>query len=256
MLKKTVTAILLTLIITVSLVNVSAAPVPEYGITTIYPNSLTIRWEDESRAPITINTFRFFGFNVAQLRTIVNVLDGAVDNLADGTFRVRQDGAADTFEVITFHHQMEIEYIINETPIINHAHELVYPDQPGWVFLPEFGYNWASVRDVIIAMDLALMDVIDDPLNDRTEVIVRSLEPPREEIPVPFYDDEMIIPFYNEEIIEQPTPTPRPTGPPAPAPSRLNDWPRPTPTPSLHRYERPEQTPSRNPRHPFDMFGF
>jgi hypothetical protein len=66
-------------------VSVAAAGIPQRGTTTIVPNNLTVSWADKSNAPVTIDTFRIFGYNVAQLRTRVSVLGGTVSNLQDGT---------------------------------------------------------------------------------------------------------------------------------------------------------------------------
>jgi uncharacterized repeat protein (TIGR02543 family) len=192
MLKKITTALLVALVSTVFAVSAAASPIPPRGSTTIVPNRLTVRWEDESHAPRTIDTFRIFGFNVAQLRNMVSILNGTVSDRRDGSWQIHASGTPVPFRAISFHHQREIDYIINHTPIRNHAGTLIYPNQPGWVFLPDYEYNWASVRDVINAMNLELIDVIDDPEAGHTEVIVRMIRP---------------------------SPTPEP-GPPVPPPGR------------------------------------
>jgi hypothetical protein len=176
--KKVITALLLSAIMLANVVTVAAQTIPQSGTTTIVPNRLTVTWEDESRDDVTIDTFRFFGFNVAQLRTMVNVLDGSVANLADGTFQINQEGAPVGFQPIVFRQATEINYIINTTPIRNHEGARVFPSQPGWVFLPEHEYNWASVRDVINSMGLDLIDVVDDPAAGHTQVTVRRPGPP------------------------------------------------------------------------------
>jgi len=176
--KKVIAALLLSAVMLANVVSVAAQVIPQSGTTTIVPNRLTVTWEDESRDDVTIDTFRFFGFNVAQLRTMVNVLDGSVANLADGTFQINQEGAPVGFQPITFNQATEINYIINTTPIRNHEGARVFPSQPGWVFLPQFEYNWASVRDVINSMGLELIDVEDDPAAGHTLVTVRRPEPP------------------------------------------------------------------------------
>jgi hypothetical protein len=176
--KKVIAALMLSAIMLANVVSVAAQTIPQSGTTTIVPNRLTVTWEDESRDDVTIDTFRFFGFNVAQLRTMVNVLDGSVANLADGTFQINQEGAPVGFTPITFRQATDIDYIINTTPIRNHEGARVFPSQPGWVFLPEHEYNWASVRDVINSMGLELIDVEDDPAAGHTLVTVRRPEPP------------------------------------------------------------------------------
>jgi len=163
----------LSIVLTVALVTgVAASNVPEYGTTTIYPNVLTVIWEDESRAPETFSNFRIFGYNVAQLRTMVSVLGGTVNNLDDGTFQIIPSGAPAVFTQVGFDEQAEIEFIINNTTIRSHDGTVLNPNQPGMVFLPGYGYNWASVRDIIEAMDLRLVGVVDDPANGTTEITV------------------------------------------------------------------------------------
>lgn len=174
MLRRTVTAFILVAVMAASAVGVSASTILPSGTTEIVPNRLTVRWEDESRDPVTINTFRFFGYNVAQLRSMVAILDGTVADLPDGTYQVGHTGVSAGFIEIDFHHAREVDYIINHTLIRNHEGRLVYPNQPGWVFLPEFEYNWASVRDVINTLGLDLIEVDDYPETGLTEVLVRK----------------------------------------------------------------------------------
>jgi hypothetical protein len=208
--KRAIAALLLSFILAASVVNVSAQAIPYAGTTTITPNTLTITWEDESRAPVTIHTFRFFGFNVAQLRTMVNALSGSVSDLDDGSFQLMPTGAFASHQNIAFHQPRQIDFLRNHTPIRNHLGVLVYPNQPGWVFIPEFEYNWASVRDVINNMNLALIDVIDDPAGGRTEVVVRSATVPGDD------DDDS----DDYETVQRP-----PSGPAVlPPPTRTRNW--------------------------------
>lgn len=179
MLRKSVTALILAGIMVAGALSASASTIQPSGTTEIIPNRLTVSWEDESRDDVTINTFRIFGFNVAQLRSMVNILGGTVATLADGSYQIGHTGISPGFREIDFHHRRDIDYIVNHTRIRNHEGRLFSPNQPGWVFLPEFEYNWASVRDVITALDLDLIDVIDDPAGGHTQVIVRR--PPRPE---------------------------------------------------------------------------
>jgi len=155
-----------------SVSGVAASSIPAYGTTTIYPNSLTVIWEDGTRAPETINAFRIFGYNVAQLRTMVGILGGTVSDLDDGTFQIIPSGESVDFTQVGFDQQAEIEFIINNTTIRSHDGMVLNPDQPGIVFLSEYGYNWASVRDIISAMNLRLVGVVDDPENGTTEITV------------------------------------------------------------------------------------
>ena len=175
--KKRLICMVLSLVMLAGLINLFASTNPTSGTTMITPNTLTIQWEDGSEAPITINTFRFFDFNVAQLRTMVGALGGAVDNLSDDTFQVMPYGRSVNFNEINFRNEREIDFIINETPIRSHDGTLMRPEQPGWIFIPEFEYNWASVRDIINAMNFTLVDFVDNPADGITEIIVSS-EPP------------------------------------------------------------------------------
>jgi len=169
-------AMALVLALTAASIYAFANTIPSSGTTTIVPNRLTVAWDGEDGTPITIDTFRFFGYNVAQLRTMVNVLEGTVTNNADGTFQIRDSGAPVSFQDIGFNVSTEIQYIINNTRIRNNAGQLFTPAQPGWVFLPAYEYNWASVRDIIASMDLVLVDFTDDPAAGTTEVIVARRE--------------------------------------------------------------------------------
>ena len=169
-------AMALVLALTAASIYAFANTIPSSGTTTIVPNRLTVAWDGNEGTPITIDTFRFFGYNVAQLRTMVNVLEGTVTNNADGTFQIRDSGAPVAFSEIGFNVSTDVQYIINNTPIRNNAGQLFNPAQPGWVFLPAYEYNWASVRDIIASMDLVLVDFTDDPAAGTTEVIVARRE--------------------------------------------------------------------------------
>jgi len=240
MLKRTVTALLTAFIMAASLVNVAAQAIPQRGNAEIIPNRLTVRWEDESRDPVTINTFRIFGFNVAQLRTMVHVLDGTVANLADGSFQIGDTGASAGHQQITFHERRNVEYIINHTRIRNHLGALVNPIQPGWVFLPQFEYNWASVRDVINALGLTLIDVNDDPAAGHTEVIVRR---PSDEVVRP-PSGPAVNPPGRGSGWRDGWRGPTPFGTPTPTPPLYGT---PTPTPPLYGTPTPPSTPTPTP---------
>lgn len=174
MLKRLVTAVTIAAMVATSAVMVSAATIPSSGTTTIYPNKLTITWADGSKAPVTINTFRFYGYNVAQLRTMVNALGGAVNLNQDGTYQVSTIGGGANYTDIGFTSQQDISYTINTTPIRDVTGTLVYPNEPGWVFLPDYNYNWASIRDIIQAMGYSLASVNDNPAAGTTSIVVNT----------------------------------------------------------------------------------
>jgi len=118
------------------------------GDTIITPNKLTITWSDGRRAPVTIDTFRFYGYNVAQLRTMVAVLGGSVDFLGDNTYQIKAAGPDVPYTPIGFNELTDVKYILNYTKILNYLGGLAYANTPGWVYLPKYEYNWGSFRDV------------------------------------------------------------------------------------------------------------
>ncbi|MDR2648468.1 MAG: hypothetical protein LBB94_01950, partial [Clostridiales bacterium] len=120
---------------------------PTRGTTTIYPNKLTVKWENGSKTAVTIDSFRAFGYNVAQLRTMVSALGGTVVSLTDKTYQIKSGGTAVAYTDIGFDKTQEVSYILNTTQIRDNAGALITPGQPGWVYLPAVQYNWASIRD-------------------------------------------------------------------------------------------------------------
>jgi len=172
MLKKMVTALTLAAVMAFSGLSVSAATIPSTsGSTTITPNQLTISWAGGAKADVVINSFRFYGYNVAQLRTMVNALGGSVAQLADGSYQLSTTGSV-AYKDVAFTAQTDIKYILNKTLIRNINGVLVTPAEPGWVLLTDYNYNWASIRDIIGSMGLALDSFVDDPANGTTKVVV------------------------------------------------------------------------------------
>ena len=152
--------------------NAKAAElIPNSKNTTIYPNKLIIQWEGGSS--VTIDSFRIFGYNVTQLRTVINALDGAVVQLPDKSYQIEKTSANKVYySDVNFSKQRDINYIINANQVRGANGEFVYPEEPGLVFLPEYGYNWGSIRDVIRALDLSLVSYKDDPANGSTTVVI------------------------------------------------------------------------------------
>jgi len=183
--KKLVAALITAVALAFPMVGAFAQTVPARGTTRITPNRLTVSWEDNSKTPVTINTFRMHGYNVAQLRTMVAVLGGTVDNLADNTYQLRVDTERNVpFTEIELREAQDVEYIMNTTRIRDVYGTLRSPSQPGWVFLPRYEYNWASVRDIAGSMEVELVSVNDYPDRGLTEVVVKSnLQPEAPRLP-------------------------------------------------------------------------
>jgi hypothetical protein len=136
---------------------------------------MTVRWTDTSKSVVTIDTFRVFGFNVAQLRTMVDVLDGSVESLSDGSYQLKFPKTASVpYQRIPFSTQQDVSYILNHTRIRNTAGALMTPEQPGFVFLTRYEYNWASVRDIAAGLGVSIVSVNDDPANGTTEIVVQA----------------------------------------------------------------------------------
>ena len=173
-LKKAVAVWVLVAAMILSSISVFAANVPASGNTTIVPNKLTITWSDASKASVTIDTFRFYGYNVAQLRTMVSALGGSVNSLSDKTYQLVASGTEASFTPIGFTSAQEVNYIMNTTPIRNTSGTLVYPNEPGWVYLTKYSYNWASIRDVAAALNIQIVSVNDDSIGGKTSVVVKA----------------------------------------------------------------------------------
>ena len=199
-------------ILALTSVTAYAASMPSSGTTMIQPNKLTIKWADGSRDPVTIDTFRFYGYNVAQLRTMVAALGGAVVQLSGSTYQIAASGSQVSFTPIGFSNAGNVNYILNQTQIVDKNGAPVTPSEPGWVYLTEYGYNWASVRDVANALGFDLSDVQDDPVNGATVVTVRMTQAAPSATPMP-------------------TATPAPTATPTPTAAPILQTATPTPTP-------------------------
>ena len=175
MLKKFVAGIV-TLSMIITSVTSYAASMPSSGSTMIQPNKLTVKWDGGGRDPVTIDTFRFFGYNVAQLRTMVSVLGGTVIQLSDKTYQITVSGSQVDFTPIGFKNAGMTNYIINNTKIRDNSGALVTPSEPGWVYLTQYDYNWASIRDAAAALGIEISDVKDDPANGTTVVTVKRAQ--------------------------------------------------------------------------------
>ncbi|MDR1537381.1 MAG: hypothetical protein LBU32_05180 [Clostridiales bacterium] len=171
----------------------------------ITPNKLTITWLNSSRSSVVIDTFRIRGYNVAQLRTLVGACGGTVSNrMADGSYQINKSNASIVqFTPIAFSGTTTVKTQFNITPIRDSSGRLMTPEQPGWVYLPDYQYNWGSLRDILRALDLEIASYTDEPANARTSVIIAPVGSTPSSTPTP-------------------TPTPTKTGTPTPTPVRIN----------------------------------
>ena len=168
--KKRLVAVFASILIVTALFRVIGADMFSERIT---PNKLTIEWADKSAPNITIDTFRIRGYNVAQLRTMVDVCGGTVIQLSDGSYQItKTSGGKVQYAPISFEGETNVKVQYNVTPIRNIRGELFIPQQPGWVFLAAYEYNWCSIRDVLNAMELEIQSYTDDPIRRATHVII------------------------------------------------------------------------------------
>ena len=140
---------------------------------TITPNKLTIAYED-GRGGVSINTFRIRGYNVAQLRTLVYACGGAIVS-ADGGYQIVSGQAKMDFTPIAFSGAATVNVQFNVTNIIDKSGKFIMPNEPGWVFLTDYNYNWGSIRDVLTAMGLEIKSFKDDPQNARTNIVIGQI---------------------------------------------------------------------------------
>ena len=183
MIKRMASALTLAAVMTFSGFSVSAASISSSGTTTIYPNRLTITWADGSRTSTTIDSFRFNGYNVAQLRTMVSVLGGTVLLLQDGSYQISFSDTPVPYSDIGFKVQTDVKYIINHTRIRDTNSNLFYPHEPGWVYLNDYAYNWASIRDLISVMGYNLDSYVDNPEKGSTNVVISKPSDPKDWLP-------------------------------------------------------------------------
>jgi len=147
------------------------------------PNQLTISWEDGSKLSQTIDTFRIRGYNVAQLRTLVSVCGGSVEEADGGSYQIiKASGGIIPFYSITIQTETTANVQFNVTRIRNMSGYLIEPNQPGWVYLTDYGYNWGSIRDILSALGMEIVSVTDKPEDGKTSVVIR--EKPANKSPV------------------------------------------------------------------------
>ncbi|MDR1539153.1 MAG: glycoside hydrolase family 3 protein [Clostridiales bacterium] len=139
----------------------------------VTPNKLTINWLNSSRPRTTIDTFRIRGYNVAQLRTLVGACGGAIAQLKDQTYQIeKSDENKVDFVPISFSGTTSVKTQFNVTPIRDVRGRLITPNQPGWVYLTSYQYNWGSLRDILRALDLEIAAYTDNPASAKTSVVI------------------------------------------------------------------------------------
>ena len=239
---KRLTAVFTVLLVLVvsTLVNVSSADVYNERIT---PNKLTIEWADRRAPSVTIDAFRIRGYNVAQLRTMVDVCGGTVIQLADKSYQIMKESSVKVaYSPIGFSGETTVKVQYNVTPIRNVLGALFTPAQPGWVFLVDYDYNWCSIRDALNALDLEIQSYSDDPEGRTTIVIIGekdSTPTPTVTIsPSPTPTEPAATPTMT--ISPTPTGTLTPTETPVPT---VTTEPTETPTPTLTETPTPTETP-------------
>ncbi|MDR2648934.1 MAG: hypothetical protein LBB94_04355 [Clostridiales bacterium] len=158
-----------------------------YSEATITPNKLTVEREDGKAAKTTIDTFRIRGYNVAQLRSLVQACGGSVISDEYG-YQIVTEPRNIPYAPIAFPGVATVKVQFNITRISDKTGKFIYPGEPGWVFLTDYNYNWGSIRDVLAAMGYEIKRFSDDPGNARTSVVIgeiKKTEPGMKEFPTP-----------------------------------------------------------------------
>jgi len=151
---------------------VFAAPASQEKLT---PNRLTVNWENDSKPPQALDTFRIRGFNVAQLRTLTDICGGSVKALNGGSYQlVKPGGESVPFSPIAFKGETVANVQFNVTHIRDINGDLITPNQPGWVYLTDYHYNWGSIRDILGALGMEIVSVSDKPDERQTSVVIRE----------------------------------------------------------------------------------
>ena len=139
------------------------------------PNRLTISWEDESKPRQHLDTFRIRGYNVAQLRALADICGGSVKSQEDGSYRIVKPANEDTaFSPVAIQGETVTGVQFNITRIRDINGNLTEPNQPGWVYLTDYGYNWGSIRDIINALGMEIASVTDKPAERQTAIVIRE----------------------------------------------------------------------------------
>ena len=140
----------------------------------ITPNKLTIQREDGSK--VTIDAFRIRGFNVAQLRTLVQACGGSVKSVVgDEGYQIVTVPDNTAFTTVSFSGATTVKVQFNVTEIMDKTGKYVKPGEPGWVFLTDYNYNWGSIRDVLTAMGYEIKNFSDDAQNATTSVVIGKI---------------------------------------------------------------------------------
>ena len=187
-------ALIMTAILTVSAAqaNIGQAQAGEVPAARVYneritPNKLTVQREDGSK--VTIDAFRIRGYNVAQLRTLVQACGGSVTNVVyDAGYQIITQPGNTPFTPVSFSGAATVKVQFNLTEIMDKTGKYIKPGEPGWVFLTDYNYNWGSIRDVLTAMGYEIKSYSDDAGNAATSVVIGQIvktAPGKKEFPTP-----------------------------------------------------------------------
>ncbi|MDR2750372.1 MAG: hypothetical protein LBC41_06920 [Clostridiales bacterium] len=195
-----------------------AAPTYKEAIT---PNKLTIEWLGDTAPASDLDAFRIRGYNVAQLRPLVEACGGTVKGLADGTYQIVKEKGISEYYPVKFAANTEVKTQYNVTSIRDAAGKLTSPTEPGWIYLVDYQYNWGSLRDILGSLGLVIDSVEDDPTGGKTKVVIKE-------------KGATPTPTPKASATPKATPTPKVTATKAPT-----HTPTPTPTPkvALYRYD-------------------
>ncbi|MDR1559147.1 MAG: hypothetical protein LBS84_05505 [Clostridiales bacterium] len=173
---------------------------------TITPNKLTIEREDGQGGKVTIDAFRIRGYNVAQLRSLVQACGGSVVSGEDG-YQILTEPGNIPFTPVAFSGVTTVKVQFNVTRISDKTDKFIYPGEPGWVFLTDYNYNWGSIRDVLNAMGYEIKSFSDDSKNAKTGVVIgeiKKTEPGMKEFPTPSgYAGTCPVYIYNEHDLNE-----------------------------------------------------
>ena len=143
---------------------------------TITPNKLTIEWSDGRSGKVTIDTFRMRGYNVAQLRTLVQACGGSIINATKTQgYQIVTQRQNVPFTPIGFSGVTTVRVQFNVTEIMDKSGRYITPGAPGWVLLTDYNYNWGSIRDVLVAMGYEIKSFRDDPARAQTSVVIGNI---------------------------------------------------------------------------------
>ncbi|MDR1539668.1 MAG: N-acetylmuramoyl-L-alanine amidase [Clostridiales bacterium] len=151
----------------------------EISVEAITPNRLTISWADVEREDVTISSFRVRGYNMAQLRTLIEACGGSVRQVAANSYQLDKSSQGQiSFQNIPITEKADVNVLFNQTTILDVNGNKANPTQPGWVYLADYGYNLGSLRDILSALGMEIVNVEDSSASAQTKVTIRDKEKP------------------------------------------------------------------------------